>query len=138
MEKSFEKYLKSFENPDDSTFDWMEFLDIFRREIYENPEKFTNFFDSFNRLIEKSIPKISPEMRNKYTLEYFAVMSVLADHDSDGELSESFLELRCAKWFSSFYNNPENYGHVMKSFSGFVGLEGESLEKHVFENSTIH
>lgn len=137
--KSFKEYLRSFEYHDDSTFDWVEFVDLFGREIHENPKNFSEFFDVFNDLFEKIIPEISHKIRGELTLEYLAGMSVLVDYDDNRRLSESFLKSETDFWkFLSIYDNPKNYGFVMKEFSRFIGLEGELLKEFICGMYTAH
>lgn len=137
ISKSFKEYLKVFGDPDDSTFDWVDFVGSFRREILENPGKFPEFIGDCNKAFEKIIPGIHHKIRDKLTLEYLAGMPVLAYHPADRILLESFLKSDFER-FSSMYGNPEDYGSVMKVFLRFLGLEWEFLGEYVFGNCNFN
>ena len=134
--KSFEEY---FDDSEDSTFDWMRFIRRFRKEVYENPEKLKEFFNTYTKFVENTIPEASLVIKKEISLEFIAIISVLADYDFNGKLSESFLESeRTSEDLSSFYDKPKNYKTAMKVFSEFVGLEGKLLREYIFDKSSVH
>ena len=115
--------------------DLEEFIQRFRKTIYEEPEEIPKFLDVYKRFAEENVKDIDPRDRDKVALEIIAGYCVLADYD--GILISHSLE----DGFDSlipFFDDPKEYGLAMAALSTHLGLEGEVLGEFVLGDYTLH
>ena len=119
--------------------DLEEFIQRFRKTIYEEPEEIPKFLDVYKRFAEENVKDIDPRDRDKVALEIIAGYCVLADYDCDESLIFSSLENKDGFFYlAPYFDNPERYGRAMAALSTHLGLEGEALGKYVSGDYTLH
>lgn len=127
MKKStlFVDYIDDFDNLPNSTEGAL-MIPMFKWELYDNPKKLPQFFEHYNKFVERVMRIKHKELIFLTTSQHLAGFSVLADYDHTGKVTFNVMKIG-PKSLLKCYDNPKNYGFAMGTFSDFFGIKGKSL-----------
>ena len=97
-----------------------EFADCVREGMITEPEKFAEFANTYQEMINRERPDLLAKQRNYYYLDNLAGFVVKSDIEDDD-----------VRNILKYLADVSSYGPAMRAFADYLGIEGQQLIKYI-------